>query len=52
MSSNYMFYATKMEEIKLTREHNRPLRSQLAELLEFVRQCETAWTADGPHDRA
>jgi hypothetical protein len=52
MSSNCVFYARKMEELRLARERNRPLRLQLADLLGFVGQCEAAWTPDSPRDTA
>jgi hypothetical protein len=43
MSSNQVFYAQKMEELKQARERERPLHQQLAELLELVRQLEAEW---------
>ncbi|HEY1421559.1 MAG TPA: hypothetical protein VGG90_12740 [Candidatus Dormibacteraeota bacterium] len=43
MSSNQVFYAQKMEELKQARQRERPLHQQLAELLELVRQLETEW---------
>lgn len=43
MSNNYRFYAAKMEELRVDREVNRPLRSQLLELLLFVSECEARW---------
>jgi hypothetical protein len=43
MSENYKLYALKMAELRAAREAKRPLRRQLDELLEFVRQCEAAW---------
>jgi hypothetical protein len=52
MSSNCVFYALKMEDLRLARERNRPLRLQLAELVAYVRECEAAWTSDSPRDTA
>jgi hypothetical protein len=43
MSNNYVFYAQKMDELKQTRERERPLHPQLAELFELVRQLEAEW---------
>jgi len=43
MSANYRSYAAKMAEIRVQRAANRPLQSQLDELLEFVRRCEAQW---------
>jgi hypothetical protein len=43
MSGNYVFYAQKMEQLRQARERERPLRPQLAELFEFVRQLEAGW---------
>jgi hypothetical protein len=45
MSENYKLYAQKMAELKAARLAARPMRRQLEELLEFVRQCEAAWPA-------
>jgi hypothetical protein len=43
MSENYKLYAQKMAELRAARLSNRPLRRQLEELLDFVRQCEASW---------
>jgi hypothetical protein len=43
MSENYKFYRAKMEELRSSREKNRPLANQLRELLEFVTRCEGRW---------
>ncbi|HYR49959.1 MAG TPA: hypothetical protein VES90_07240 [Candidatus Eisenbacteria bacterium] len=43
MSHNYRFYAEKMNEIRVNREINRPLITQLNELLLFVKACEARW---------
>ena len=43
MSDNYVFYAAKMRELKAARARNRPLYSQLTELLDYVLQCEARW---------
>jgi hypothetical protein len=45
MSENYRLYAQKMAELRAAGLANRPLRRQLEELFEFVRQCEAAWRA-------
>jgi hypothetical protein len=42
MSENYRLDAEKMAELRAARLASRPLRRQLEELLEFVRQCEAA----------
>jgi hypothetical protein len=47
MSNNYRFYAEKMEELRVCREINRPLLSQLHELLLFVKECEARWESRG-----
>ncbi len=43
MSDNYKLYARKMAELRADRYANDPLRRQLDELLEFVRECEVRW---------
>jgi hypothetical protein len=43
VSNNYLLYAAKMEELRVCREVNRPSRSQLQELLLFVKYCEAQW---------
>jgi hypothetical protein len=50
MSDNYRFYAAKMEELRVCRESNRPLHSQLQELLLFVTECEAEWESRGTED--
>lgn len=47
MSDNYRFYAAKMGELRVCRETNRPLHSQLQELLLFVKECEAQWESCG-----
>jgi len=51
MSHNYRFYASKMEELRVRREVNRPLESQLNELLLLVKECEAKWEARGTTTR-
>jgi len=51
MSHNYRFYASKMEELRVRREVNRPLQSQLNELLLLVKECEAKWEARGTPTR-
>jgi len=46
MSDNYTVYVRKMEERRVAREAGRPLRGQLAEILEVVRVCEARWALD------
>jgi hypothetical protein len=43
VSGNYKFYAAKMAELHVRRATNRPLQSQLEELLVFVKKCEARW---------
>jgi len=44
MSENYIFYAGKMADLRAFRAaNNRPLQSQLDELLAFVKACEGKW---------
>jgi len=43
MSENYIFYARKMADLRTFRAANRPLQSQLDELLAFVKACEGKW---------
>lgn len=53
MSENYQFYAAKMAELRADRAANRPLQSQLDELLAFVMTCEVQWNRDfGGKDRS
>ena len=47
MSNNYRFYASKMEELRVRREENRPLLGQLHELFLFVKKCEARWESRG-----
>ena len=46
MSENYQFYAAKMAELRAHRAANRPLQSQIDELLAFVKSCEERWNRD------
>ncbi len=46
MSENYQFYAAKMAELRADRAANRPLQSQIDELMAFVRSCEQRWNPD------
>lgn len=43
MSSNYRFYAEKINELRVSREINRPLLGQLHDLFLFVKECEAQW---------
>ncbi len=53
MSENYQFYAAKMAELRAHRAANRPLQSQIDELMAFVKSCEERWTRDfGDKDRS
>ena len=53
MSENYQFYAAKMAELRADRAANRPLQSQIDELMAFVRSCEELWNGDfGDIDRS
>jgi hypothetical protein len=53
MSDNYQFYAAKMAELRADRAANRPLQSQIDELLAFVKSCEERWNSDfGERDRS
>lgn len=47
MSHNYRFYIEKMEELRVCREIDRPLLSQLHELFLFVKACEAQWESHG-----
>jgi hypothetical protein len=47
MSHNFRFYASKMEELRVRRDLNRPLQSQLSQLFLFVRECEAQWESRG-----
>jgi len=51
MSHNYKFYASKMEELRVSRDVNRPLQSQLNQLFLFVRECEAQWDSRGAPTR-
>jgi hypothetical protein len=46
MSDNYRLYAKKISEQRARRLSDGPLRSQLEEILETVRQCEAAWALE------
>ena len=46
MSDNYTVYVRKMEELRVARETGRPLRGQLEQILEVVRDCEARWVLD------
>jgi len=46
VSENYQFYAAKMAELRAYRAANRPLQSQIDELLAFVKSCEERWNRD------
>ena len=46
MSENNQFYATKMAELRADRAANRPLQSQVDDLMTFVRSCEERWNRD------
>ncbi len=53
MSENYQFYAAKMAELRADRAANRPLQSQIDELMAFVKSCEEHWNRDfGDKDRS
>jgi len=53
MSDNYQFYAAKMAELRADRAANRPLQSQIDELMAFVKSCEERWNSDfGERDRS
>ena len=43
MSENYKLYAQKQTESRAARLASGPLRRQLEDILQFVRQCEFAW---------
>ena len=51
MSNNYRFYAEKMDELRARREIDRPLLSQLHELLQFVVECEALWESHDARPR-
>jgi len=53
VSENYQFYAAKMAELRAERAANRPLQSQIDELMAFVSSCEERWNPDfGAIDRS
>jgi len=53
VSENYRFYAAKMAELRADRAANRPLQSQIDDLMAFVRSCEERWNKDfGDIDRS
>ena len=43
MSENYRFYMKKAAEVRAAHAASGPLRSQLLELLGFVRECDARW---------
>lgn len=46
MSDNYRWYVQKMVELRVTREINRPLRREMEEILQVVRECEARWALE------
>lgn len=46
MSENTRFYAQKIEAQRSARTTDRPLREQLEEILEAVRDCEARWALE------
>ncbi len=46
VSENNQFYAAKMAELRADRVANRPLQSQIDDLMAFVRSCEERWNID------
>ena len=46
MSENNQFYPAKMAELRADRAANRPLQSQIDDLMAFVRSCEERWNRD------
>ncbi len=46
MSDNYHLYVQKMEELRVAREADRPLHSQIEEILQVVRECEARWAVE------
>ncbi len=53
MSENNQFYPAKMAELRADRAANRPLQSQIDDLMAFVRSCEERWSRDlGDIDRS
>jgi len=51
MSENARFYAQKMEQQRVARRVDRPLRPQLEEILEVVRDCEARWALENRMNR-
>lgn len=51
MSENYRLYVQKMAEIQVTRPLKHPLRQQLEEILDVVRDCEARWALGDRIDR-
>ena len=43
MSGDYRFYVKKMAALRAAHLASGPLRSQVEELLGFVRECEARW---------
>jgi len=53
VSENNQFYPAKMAELRADRAANRPLQSQIDDLMAFVRSCEERWSRDlGDIDRS
>ncbi len=46
MSDNYRLYVQKMVELQVTRVINRPLRREMEEILQVVRECEARWALE------
>jgi hypothetical protein len=46
MSDNYGLYTQKMAERRAAREASRPLRRQIQEVFDVVRECEARWALE------
>jgi hypothetical protein len=51
MSDNCKLYVQKMEDLRATREANRPLRGQVEALFQVIRECEARWALEDRVDR-
>jgi hypothetical protein len=51
MSENYRFYIQKAEAARVSRPLYCPLRMQLEEILDAVRECEAMWALEDRIER-